>query len=146
MLIPIPQRPEKVTGAKMIWLPDMDLNHDKQIQSLLCYRYTIGQAGACGSVNLWPAESSRWSGCRAARQGLSRTTIRLITMGLLSILFGCSRPELVEGGLYHTRNENGSFSVLKILKLDEQGVHVRLYSNRFSTQPAELDESTLYMV
>jgi hypothetical protein len=27
----------------MIWLPDMDLNHDKQIQSLLCYRYTIGQ-------------------------------------------------------------------------------------------------------
>ena len=27
------------------WLPDMDLNHDKQIQSLLCYRYTIGQNG-----------------------------------------------------------------------------------------------------
>ncbi len=27
-----------------IWLPDMDLNHDKQIQNLLCYRYTIGQA------------------------------------------------------------------------------------------------------
>ena len=30
----------------MNWLPDMDLNHDKQIQSLLCYRYTIGQTGA----------------------------------------------------------------------------------------------------
>ena len=29
----------------MIWLPDMDLNHDKQIQSLLCYHYTIGHAG-----------------------------------------------------------------------------------------------------
>ena len=28
------------------WLPDMDLNHDKQIQSLLCYRYTIGQVWA----------------------------------------------------------------------------------------------------
>ena len=28
----------------------MDLNHDKQIQSLLCYRYTIGQAGAVGNV------------------------------------------------------------------------------------------------
>ena len=27
-----------------LWLPDMDLNHDKQIQSLLCYRYTIGQS------------------------------------------------------------------------------------------------------
>ena len=31
---------------KRNWLPDMDLNHDKQIQSLLCYRYTIGQSGA----------------------------------------------------------------------------------------------------
>ena len=26
-----------------VWLPDMDLNHDKQIQSLLCYHYTIRQ-------------------------------------------------------------------------------------------------------
>ena len=33
------------TSALANWLPDMDLNHDKQIQSLLCYRYTIGQAG-----------------------------------------------------------------------------------------------------
>ena len=32
-----------VTAADLEWLPDMDLNHDKQIQSLLCYRYTIGQ-------------------------------------------------------------------------------------------------------
>jgi hypothetical protein len=30
-------------GMTKNWLPDMDLNHDKQIQSLLCYRYTIGQ-------------------------------------------------------------------------------------------------------
>lgn len=28
------------------WLPDVDLNHDKQIQRLLCYHYTIGQAVA----------------------------------------------------------------------------------------------------
>ncbi len=28
------------------WLPDVDSNHDKQIQNLLCYRYTIGQFGA----------------------------------------------------------------------------------------------------
>jgi hypothetical protein len=26
-----------------VWLPDMDSNHDKQIQNLLCYHYTIGQ-------------------------------------------------------------------------------------------------------
>ena len=34
-------RPSEIANCG--WLPDMDLNHDKQIQSLLCYRYTIGQ-------------------------------------------------------------------------------------------------------
>ena len=40
------------------WLPDMDLNHDKQIQSLLCYRYTIGQAGAAINLEIFRPESS----------------------------------------------------------------------------------------
>ena len=39
------------------WLPDMDLNHDKQIQSLLCYRYTIGQTEASPRLNISVAES-----------------------------------------------------------------------------------------
>ena len=42
--------------SAMNWLPDMDLNHDKQIQSLLCYRYTIGQTGA-SKVKSWGWES-----------------------------------------------------------------------------------------
>jgi hypothetical protein len=41
------------------WLPDMDLNHDKQIQSLLCYRYTIGQAGAFKKLKGFIGQSSR---------------------------------------------------------------------------------------
>ena len=41
------------------WLPDMDLNHDKQIQSLLCYHYTIGQAGVWHNVKILRAQSSR---------------------------------------------------------------------------------------
>jgi hypothetical protein len=48
------------------WLPDMDLNHDKQIQSLLCYRYTIGQAGALGRLKGFPSQSSRRSAGYAA--------------------------------------------------------------------------------
>ena len=40
------------------WLPDMDLNHDKQIQSLLCYRYTIGQDDAGSILNISFRESS----------------------------------------------------------------------------------------
>jgi hypothetical protein len=50
-------------SAIEVWLPDMDLNHDKQIQSLLCYRYTIGQTSVC-KVKFWPAESSLVQGER----------------------------------------------------------------------------------
>ncbi len=34
----------RTRGPAEGWLPDQDLNLNKQIQSLLCYRYTIGQA------------------------------------------------------------------------------------------------------
>src|SRR5436190_11319748 len=62
------RKSEIVDGS---WLPDMDLNHDKQIQSLLCYRYTIGQAGACGSVNLSRGQSSRQTGVPAGRKTIA---------------------------------------------------------------------------
>ena len=44
------------------WLPDLDLNQDKQIQSLLCYRYTIGQSGARNNLESLSGQSSRQSG------------------------------------------------------------------------------------
>ena len=44
------------------WLPDMDLNHDKQIQSLLCYRYTIGQAGVLTRLKGFVVQSSQQRG------------------------------------------------------------------------------------
>jgi hypothetical protein len=43
------------------WLPDMDLNHDKQIQSLLCYRYTIGQNDVWYRLDISIGESRRGS-------------------------------------------------------------------------------------
>ena len=38
---------------EMNWLPDMDLNHDKVIQSHLCYRYTIGQSAAGAKLEIY---------------------------------------------------------------------------------------------
>ncbi len=43
----------------MSWLPDMDLNHDKVIQSHLCYRYTIGQDAAWPRLDSFRGQSSR---------------------------------------------------------------------------------------
>src|SRR2546423_14734247 len=60
------------------WLHDMDLNHDKQIQSLLCYRYTIGQTGALKIESCQP-ESSR--GIEAgASQNTRRTWTNLLSL------------------------------------------------------------------
>ena len=53
----------KNAAASMKWLPDMDLNHDKQIQSLLCYRYTIGQTSSFKVEVL--THESRMDGCYA---------------------------------------------------------------------------------
>src|ERR1041385_8331723 len=54
-----------------VWLPDMDLNHDKQIQSLLCYRYTIGQAGALNKLEGFTGQSSRHTGISTGKHPTS---------------------------------------------------------------------------
>jgi hypothetical protein len=77
----------------------------------------------------------------------SHITTAILAMSFLSFLLGCSpskQAELMEGGLYYTQ-KGGSYSVLKILKVDDWGVHVRLYSNQFDAPPSKVDESVLYM-
>ena len=50
-----PSTPKSETAN---WLPDMDLNHDKQIQSLLCYHYTIGHPSVWRNVRILAPQSS----------------------------------------------------------------------------------------
>ncbi len=49
----------------------MDLNHDKQIQSLLCYRYTIGQTGAFAKLKGFIDQSSRQTGGGDGRKNMA---------------------------------------------------------------------------
>lgn len=71
---------------------------------------------------------------------------RLLAL-LISIFLmtSCTTHQLVEGGIYAIPKENGKFVVAKILKLDEHGVHVRMYSNIFDTKPKKVNEKSLYM-
>ena len=50
-----------------------------------------------------------------------------------------------EGGLYLTPQEDGTFTVLKILKTDTNGVHLKMYSNVFESIPVTLDETALFI-
>ena len=69
------------------WLPHLDLNQDKQIQNLLCYRYTMRQGKECDILIvrcLWQYKtslaerfSSTFTGAmqrrRSGKNGLTRT-------------------------------------------------------------------------
>jgi hypothetical protein len=54
-----------------------------------------------------------------------------------------SASDWVEGGLYATPWGHHGYAVLKILKRDEHGVHIRRYSNVYDASPLSLDESSL---
>lgn len=70
----------------------------------------------------------------------------LLAMGIFWSLFaGSSKPKLSEGAIYSMPAEKGGYAIIKILKLDDHGVHVRLYSNNFSERPRRVDESSLYL-
>ena len=66
---------------------------------------------------------------------------------LVSALTGCSSKTggLKEGGLYAFKADNGSYSVMKLLKVESGGVHVKIYSNQFDSPPTQVDESKLYL-
>lgn len=50
----------------------------------------------------------------------------------------------VDGGLYAIPRD-GAYGILKILKQDAHGVHVRCYSNVFAAPPVAVDEADLYL-
>jgi hypothetical protein len=52
-------------------------------------------------------------------------------------------PDLAAGDLYAIPTNDSRFAILKVLATDPQGVHVRLYKQRFSSVPSRLEASEL---
>jgi|HubBroStandDraft_4_1064222.scaffolds.fasta_scaffold30011_2 hypothetical protein len=48
----------------------------------------------------------------------------------------------IEGGIYTTKSKD-HFSIIKVLKFEDDIVHVRQYKNRFTDIPVGLDAATL---
>lgn len=65
---------------------------------------------------------------------------------LLIILFTQSAiaENWVEGAIYSAPYESG-YTIVKVLKLDTGGVHLRLYSNLYPNRPNQVDEAKLFM-
>jgi len=72
----------------------------------------------------------------------------MLAVGLIiCLLVGCNRRhgsnDIVIGGLYASRDNDGTFRVSKVLAVDDYAVHVRIYKNKFETMPENLDTSIL---
>ena len=47
------------------------------------------------------------------------------------------------GGLYSTSGKDSSYSVCKIIAMDEFAVHIRYYENKFAHPPTQISSDTL---
>lgn len=47
------------------------------------------------------------------------------------------------GGIYTSKSKDGSWRVMKVLAVDEDAVHVRIYANKFAGQPKDIDPARL---
>jgi hypothetical protein len=54
-----------------------------------------------------------------------------------------TNTNLVVGGLYILKNKDNSYSISKILAIDNFAVHLRSYSNKFKQEPTQLSSDTL---
>lgn len=55
-------------------------------------------------------------------------------------------PKLTVGGIYGTRDKDGSWKLSRVLALDDHAVHLRLYSDRFTELPKDVDLKNLHWV
>jgi len=77
--------------------------------------------------------------------------LTVVILGSIIWCGGCSREKtqkpIVEGNLYALpRDGKPGYVVLKILKVDEHGYHVRIYSNVYPQVPQSINPDSLFMI
>lgn len=53
------------------------------------------------------------------------------------------KQDWIVGGIYLNPSTDGSFAVFKVIAVDEGGVHVRLFANKFQDHPRDVDPASL---
>jgi hypothetical protein len=69
---------------------------------------------------------------------------RIVMTGLLSLLLGCSKQQQPQAGALCTVDDGeGFYRVAKVLVVDDGGVHIRLYKNKWKERPQSVDTNVL---
>lgn len=74
--------------------------------------------------------------------------ILIASLALSLMIIGCSNEKennafFREGGYYTSADKDGKYSVIKILVIDENAFHIRIYANKFNAPPKESDIDAL---
>jgi hypothetical protein len=54
-------------------------------------------------------------------------------------------PSKYSVGAYYSTPVEGGYGLIKILKIDDEGVHLAMYSNLYEYPPLDINESELFM-
>jgi len=73
-----------------------------------------------------------------------RWTSIVSLLGVLTALFGCGGAQPTEkvGSLYSVDDGEGWFRVAKVLVVENEGVHIRFYKNKFKARPDSIEFSS----
>ena len=68
---------------------------------------------------------------------------------LILVILACSsirkRPGVKTGDICTVEEGNGQFGVVKVLMVDADRIHVKMYQNKFFSRPEMIDPATLFM-
>jgi hypothetical protein len=67
-------------------------------------------------------------------------------MLILTCFLGCKQPQEIQPGSICTiESGDGTFGVVKVLVINEEEAHIKIYANSYDQRPTEIDVKTLGM-
>jgi hypothetical protein len=80
--------------------------------------------------------------------GLHNKATAILVCILISVFFlGCKSipKEIQPGSICSIESGDGTFGVVKVLVINDEEAHIKIYANKFAERPTEIDVKTLVM-
>jgi len=75
---------------------------------------------------------------------MKKLSIYYLIVLILSMTLSCSnQPKIRAGSICTVENGDGKFGIVKILVIDDEIIHVKIYKNQFDKRPSKIDIKTL---
>jgi hypothetical protein len=83
------------------------------------------------------------AGCTGCGNDMSQDDRSREKVPLNAVTSASTLPEIKVGGLYISRQKDGTYLVSKVIAMDDFAVHIRIYQDQFKEKPAHLSSDSL---